>query len=417
MNKVYVDDDMLESYPSYNAAADAFLEHIAFENITLDTDIQVNLNIGSDDVFSTCAMEAIGETVKNMASKAKSNIVTYSKKLINFLFGWLIEFFKGSINIKKAMAKSYEKARTYLKKLNELERAARSADKESEIEITDFGNCVVVGLVMTQGIMWSIRAMSESLKSISATEGNDTAKSKTNTRAFEMLSALTQSCAELYALIGSINISNTKEIISSLKSHQYDVGKMLVNSGAFEEAEKKYNKVRSEQVTKVAESRVENNKGISSDEDKKEMEGDVKLKTANSLQAKYKGKMEETVKYMSDPDKATMSYSAAYDELRIKLDLFINISKANKWDMEKYISGVEKVRRGLMKEVNNMNVDEVNEKTVSTLLQKVIDIGNSFGQVKKSAGEVVKRVVSAIDGMTTDVAKLGSKLVKIGGND
>ena len=65
-------------------------------------------------------------------------------------------------------------------------------------------------------------------------------------------------------------------------------------------------------------------------------------------------------------------------------------------------------------EISNIDVTNVNEKVVSELLQKIISVGNNLGQIQRSAGVVAKRVSACIDGMTTDVAKLGSKLIKIG---
>ena len=172
--RIYMDGDMLESYANYDDAANHFLDTIALENIHLDTEIQLEFGIADDDLFSEYAMEAIGETVKNMASKAKSNFVTYAKKLINFLFGWLINFFRGAANVKKTMANAYNKAKDYLKKLNELERKARGANKEETIEITDFGNCVLVGLTMMQAIMVSSENLGKAMGDIAKTQARST---------------------------------------------------------------------------------------------------------------------------------------------------------------------------------------------------------------------------------------------------
>lgn len=123
--------------------------------------------------------------------------------------------------------------------------------------------------------------------------------------------------------------------------------------------------------------------------------------------------MEETAKYIQEPAKAEMSYTKAFDELRSKLMIFVDISKANKWDFEKHISAVEKIRRGLEKEVSNMNASEENEEYISKLLKHIVAVGNAVGQVQRSMSETVGAVSRCIDGMTTDVAKLGSKLTTI----
>lgn len=404
--RIYMDEDMLESYGSIHEASEAFLNHISLENMTLDTELQLEFGFDNDDLFSTQAMEAISDTVKNMASKAKSNFVTYAKKLINFLFGWLINFFRGATNVKKAMRSSYEKARTYLKKLNEYESKARSASKDSNIEITDYGNCVVVGLSMIQMVIIMFEELSAKLKKVSETSGDNNDKSIGNNRAFKMLTILLRDITDLYFQIGSIDISNTSDLVSRLKAGQWSV---KAAADSFDEktknakAEDKF-KIETDEAGKVNANTVV---------DMNELDLTIDERFNKETIAKFKARIEETSKYLSEPNKAEMTYTKAFDELRSKLNIFINISKANKWDFEKHVSAVEKIRRGLEKEISNIDTNEVNEKYVSKLLQYIVNLGNSIGQVQKSMSTVTKSVVGCIDGMTTDVAKLGSKLTTI----
>lgn len=417
MSRIYMDADMLESYASYNEAADSFLEQIALENMTLDAKLQINFEIADNDLFSASAMEAISDTVKNMASKAKSNFVTYAKKLINFLFGWLINFFKGTVNVKKAMKNSFDKAKTYLKKLNELESKARGSNKEENIEITDFGNCVVVGLVMIQAIISASSKIGEGLKNAStSTSGisNSDNKNVGSTRAFKMLDVLLNDLQDLYAIVGSINISDTAEMIKGLKATQYNVYEWM---GKFKGEANELKKNKHSESAGDEVDRIKSGDEAAPDDENSNSEFDQRVKSGgtNKLEGTYKTRLEETAKYMSEPNKSEMSLMTAYDELRSKLNLFISISKANKWDLEKNIAAAEKIRRGLEKEVSNMEVSDVNEKSISQLLQRIINVGNNLGQIQRSAGTVTKEVVKCIDGMTVDVAKLGSRLIKIGG--
>lgn len=417
MSRIYMDADMLESYASYNEAADSFLEQIALENMTLDAKLQINFEIADNDLFSASAMEAISDTVKNMASKAKSNFVTYAKKLINFLFGWLINFFKGTVNVKKAMKNSFDKAKTYLKKLNELESKARGSNKEENIEITDFGNCVVVGLVMIQAIISASSKIGEGLKNAStSTSGisNSDNKNVGSTRAFKMLDVLLNDLQDLYAIVGSINISDTAEMIKGLKATQYNVYEWM---GKFKGEANELKKNKHSESAGDEVDRIKSGDEAAPNDENSNSEFDQRVKSGgtNKLEGTYKTRLEETAKYMSEPNKSEMSLMTAYDELRSKLNLFISISKANKWDLEKNIAAAEKIRRGLEKEVSNMAVSDVNEKSISQLLQRIINVGNNLGQIQRSAGTVTKEVVKCIDGMTVDVAKLGSRLIKIGG--
>lgn len=420
--RIYMDSDMLESYANYNEAANSFLDGIALENIGLDTEIQINFGISDDDVFSDHAMEAIGETVKNMASKAKSNFVTYAKKLINFLFGWLIRFFQGAVKVKEGMKKSYEKARTYLKKLNEFERQARGASQEDKIEITDWGNCVLVGLVMIQAIIVSSNSIGSGLKETAAATGTNENK-ETTSRGFNMMNTLLERLQKLYAVIGSIDISKPTELLSKLKAANYNIPEMIKGfDGAATELANKSSKEADKELNESGEKvKAEKDRMLGT------MSSDAAKETANAqntrksldksvskLESTYKSRLEDTAKYMSEPDKAEMSLTQAYDELRMKLKLFLDISKANKWDLEKNISAAEKIRRGLEKEINAIDMTTANEKDVSALLQKIMSVGNNLGQIQRSAGIVVKQVVSCIDGLTVDVAKLGSRVVKLG---
>ena len=538
--RIYMDQDMLESYASYNDAANCFLDSIALENIHLDTTLQMEFDIIDDDLFSNYACETIGETVKNMASKAKSNFVTYAKKLVNFLFGWLIRFFTGSANVKQAMSKSYAKARDYLKKLNELERKARSADKEEQIEITDYGNCIVVGLFMMQAIMITSKQLGQDLNqaynNTRTEKDNGDNKNSSTTRAFKMIDVMLDKLAILFATVGSIEINKTGALVSKLKTNNFNVeevmkgydpaakelkNKTMKDAGAVESfgfnfglnfqgiGMEKDNDKKDEEESKVinmkeakelaekakkgdarAASRLATMISGSGVKDRKEEDGklvvedlvldgkgnnqevkgnkikenessdtgskdeiikskfdksnndkkdgndnppepekeltpnekaekklDAKSSATTKLEEAYKERLQDTAKYMSDPDKADMSLSEAFDELRNGLTMFMSISKGNKWDLEKHIKAAEKIRRGIEKELNTISITNVNDKVVSDLLSRILKVGNHLGQVERSAGVVVKRITACIDGMTTDVVKLGSKLVKIGETD
>lgn len=408
--RIYMDSDMLESYANYNEAADHFLHGIALENITLDTEIQIEFGISDDDVFSDYAMEAIGETVKNMASKAKSNFVTYAKKLINFLFGWLIKFFQGTTNVKKAMRASYEKATTYLKKLNELERKARGADKEQQIEITDWGNCVLVGLTMIQVIIISTQNLGAGLREAASNTANDNGDGKNNstTRGFKMMDVLLKKLETLFGLVSSIDISKPQALIQGLRAANYDIAKMVKTYESHGKDAVKSARLDVQKEAQQAPGSVKN------ENDANNYSKNTRQKVVNKLEGTYKQRLEDTAKYMSEPNKTDMSISDAYDELRTKLKLFIDLSKANKWDLEKNISSAEKIRRGLEKEINAIDLTTVNEKDLSLLLQRIVSVGNNLGQIQRSAGIVVKQVARCIEGLTVDVAKLGSKVIKMG---
>ena len=153
MERIYMDEFHYESYDNYKEALEAWSEraaHTQWElNAALDYDIGVEMNGLSDILLfdekkleEYIGTEGIKDKVKNMASRVKSNLTIWIKKFINFFFAWIVNFFKGVVNIRKSLKAGFDKAKAYVKKMNEMSGKLGSNDKDSEgenktVKVTD----------------------------------------------------------------------------------------------------------------------------------------------------------------------------------------------------------------------------------------------------------------------------------------
>lgn len=225
-----------ETYSSLDIACKSFNERIAMENIENDVRLEIATGLTADKLFSDVALEGIGDSIANMASKAKSNIVAYSKKLVNMLFGWLINFFRGGSSMKEIMRNNYEKAKKYLKKLNEIESNVRGLNQDETISIRDNGTCVIIGLTMLQSIKVVVENTKNSLSNV-----------KNESDISAAFSSFVGILVKLYSTLGNINVSNAKDLKVTLRADKWNVDNILQRSetgasGKITEAEVRRNK-------------------------------------------------------------------------------------------------------------------------------------------------------------------------------
>lgn len=399
MIEIKMDEAGYEVYYSLDEAVKAFTHNIALENATLDLDI--GLLLESDvDPFSNYGMEAISDRVKEMASKAKSNFVLYAKKLINLLFGWLIKFFKGVVDVKKSMSENYNKAKKYIEALNKYESQARQSN-EKTIEITNSGNIVVYGLTTIQLIIRCMDHIGVGMKEMASVDPKTTSNYGVG---LQIMGGMIKSLNTMYSAIDQLEVSDMANMERQIRSYNFDITKMFENfkdnSGQHrtnKENQKFADKVKADQKVK------------------QDTRDNAKSEVAGEMKSNFKARMEQAQKFMSTPEREEMSCDKAWDYLKNQLTLFIGISKANKWDVEKYVKGAENARRKLTKILDSMNVSAQNEDSIKSALSEIVEVGNMLAQLQKSSGTIVKTVSSALNMMMTDVTKLGSVLTTIGG--
>lgn len=401
MIEIKMDEVGYEIYHSLDEAVKAFSHNIALESATLDLDIGLMLE-SEVDPFSNYGMEAINEKVKEMASKAKSNFVLYAKKLINFFFGWIIKFIQGTVNIKKDMSSNYSKAQKYLKALNKYETQARQAS-EKTVQVTNSGNIVVYGLTVIQLIIQSIQHIAGGLDEMKSIDPKNTSNSGVG---LQVVASMIKVLRSLYAAISEIPTEDASKLEKMIRSTQYDISKLFKIQ--IEDSGKAFQRKESTAVTNAVNKRNDGKVNVSDFDD-------AKAAVDANIKSDFKTKMELSKKFMSKPERVDMKCPEAWDYLRNQLIIFIGISKANKWDIEKYVKSAENARRSLVKTLDQLDPSSQNEEIIRQALKDVVEVGNMLAALQNSAGAVFKGVSGALNMLMTDVTKLGSVLTTIGG--
>lgn len=401
MIEIKMDEVGYEIYHSLDEAVKAFSHNIALESATLDLDIGLMLE-SEVDPFSNYGMEAINEKVKEMASKAKSNFVLYAKKLINFFFGWIIKFIQGTVNIKKDMSSNYSKAQKYLKALNKYETQARQAS-EKTVQVTNSGNIVVYGLTVIQLIIQSIQHIAGGLDEMKSIDPKNTSNSGVG---LQVVASMIKVLRSLYAAISEIPTEDAGKLEKMIRSTQYDISKLFKIQ--IEDSGKAFQRKESTAVTNAVNKRNDGKVNVSDFDD-------AKAAVDANIKSDFKTKMELSKKFMSKPERVDMKCPEAWDYLRNQLIIFIGISKANKWDIEKYVKSAENARRSLVKTLDQLDPSSQNEEIIRQALKDVVEVGNMLAALQNSAGAVFKGVSGALNMLMTDVTKLGSVLTTIGG--
>lgn len=393
MIEIKMDEAGYEVYYSLDEAVKSFSHNIALENATLDLDI--GLLLDSDvDPFSNYGMEAISETVKEMASKAKSNFILYAKKLINFFFGWALKFLSGAVNIKKSMSKNYAKATKYLKALNGYENQARQSS-EKTIEITNAGNIIVYGLTMVQLMKWIIVGFTQACE-----EANDD-------KELIDLFATTYQIKDITILVQGLPLNDSGALEKMLNRYQYNIESMV--KGQVQDSTSKNADRIQKNVDKVSKYK----KNASPDDLKNAAD-----KTRDNISSENEGKAAALLnikKFMSEPERRELKCPDAFDYLRTQLKMFISISKANKWDFESQVKKAENVRRKIYKALDSVDTTKFDEKSLNAALKNVVATGNELSHYQNTVSGTMKVINKCMDMMMTDVTRLGSILTTLGG--
>ena len=406
MMEIKMDEAGYEVYYSLDEAVKAFSHNIALENATLDLDI--GLLLESDvDPFSNYGMEAIGERVKEMASKAKSNFVLYAKKLINLIFGWFIKLIKGVVDIKKSMSANYQKATKYLKALNGYESQARQSS-EKTVKITDSGEYVLAGLTFIQFAMQYMNEIGNQLK---AAKGQAENKKLTST-----ILAMTNPTKKLAVALVNL-FRNGKgddvfgQIDQTLRGVDYNCQTLYKNYTS-DEAVNKYETFMKEDAADKNADDVKNGKpGVADSNEFDEKVGQADKEAQNAA----KWSISNINQVFQDAESVEVKCPEAFDSLRGQLKAFIGISKANKWNFETYAKSIENARRSLMQQLDRIKPNDKNEDDVSQALKAIVDCGNTVAKIQASSMSMMKKINSYMNTLITDVTKLGSVLTTIGG--
>ena len=178
--RIYMDDFHYESYANIKEALESWQEYTTNSSIEVsyELDSQVDFDglssiimFDEERLQEIIGTEGLKDKVKNMASRVKSNLGLWIKKFINFFFGWIIRFFKGIVNIRKSLKSGFDKAKAYIKKMNEMSSklGKEFKDKEGENKVVKCTDAAA-GLIQALGVVlvttWSLDKLTEMFKGL-----------------------------------------------------------------------------------------------------------------------------------------------------------------------------------------------------------------------------------------------------------
>lgn len=434
MERIYMDEFHYESYDNYKEALEAWSEraaHTQWElNAALDYDIGVEMNGLSDILLfdekkleEYIGTEGIKDKVKNMASRVKSNLTIWIKKFINFFFAWIVNFFKGVVNIRKSLKAGFDKAKAYVKKMNEMSGKLGSNDKDSEgenktVKVTDASPLLIKCLstvLISSYLLGKLGPLLNTVKSdvqnadkVDSESGQGKSiDKKTIEDIIDKLSV------GVIALGGGVSACDPRDgdYFTVLKNAKFSIETIANDVDSLKPAlTKKYKDDQrvgfiANMLKKIGAGKSEEKIDTSEAKDYKETIGAIK------------NVLTENAKDMDDLEPEEMEYTKAFAIIKESLNAFINIAGANKslWNFEKVAEGFEKVRRRLLPLIDKYNPED--DKESNELFNKIASIGNLMSSVSSNANKCMQNVNKYLDTVITDASRLGAAMTSATGKN
>nr|DAU58804.1 MAG TPA: internal head protein [Caudoviricetes sp.] len=433
MERIYMDEFHYESYDNYKEALEAWSEraaHTQWElNAALDYDIGVEMNGLSDILLfdekkleEYIGTEGIKDKVKNMASRVKSNLTIWIKKFINFFFAWIVNFFKGVVNIRKSLKAGFDKAKAYVKKMNEMSGKLGSNDKDSEgenktVKVTDASPLLIKCLstvLISSYLLGKLGPLLNTVKSdvqnadkVDSESGQGkTIDKKTIEDIIDKLSA------GVIALGGGVSACDPRDgdYFTVLKNAKFSIETIANDVKSLEPAlNKKYKDERKSGFIAKQWKKITGKSNENPD--------DSEVKDYKETIGAIKNVLTENAKDMDDLEPEEMEYTKAFAIIKESLNAFINIAGANKslWNFEKVAEGFEKVRRRLLPLIDKYNPED--DKESNELFNKIASIGNLMSSVSSNANKCMQNVNKYLDTVITDASRLGAAMTSATGKN
>ena len=438
MERIYMDEFHYESYDNYKEALEAWSEraaHTQWElNAALDYDIGVEMNGLSDILLfdekkleEYIGTEGIKDKVKNMASRVKSNLTIWIKKFINFFFAWIVNFFK--VNIRKSLKAGFDKAKAYVKKMNEMSGKLGSNDKDSEgenktVKVTDASPLLIKCLstvLISSYLLGKLGPLLNTVKSdvqnadkVDSESGQG--KSIDKSVIEDIISKLS---VGVIALGGGVSACDPRDgdYFTVLKKAQFSIETVAKDVDSLKPALNK--KYKNEQETNFIVGSLEAILGSESaivNFLKKDKESSQAMDYKGAIGA-IKNVLTENAKDMDDLEPEEMEYTKAFAIIKESLNAFVNIAGANKslWNFEKVAEGFEKVRRRLLPLIDKYNPED--DKESNELFNKIASIGNLMSSVSSNANKCMQNVNKYLDTVITDASRLGAAMTSATGKN
>lgn len=440
--RIYMDDFHYESYANIKEALESWQEYTTNSSIEVsyELDSQVDFDglssiimFDEERLQEIIGTEGLKDKVKNMASRVKSNLGLWIKKFINFFFGWIIRFFKGIVNIRKSLKSGFDKAKAYIKKMDEMSSklGKEFKDKEGENKVVKCTDAAA-GLIQALGVVlvttWSLDKLTEMFKGL--VESNEVVQEeKKDADTPKEQKKVVESGAELLikqlmvgitatgSLIAMINPLNN-EFYTKIQKTNYDLIKYLNEINTSEdELVKTVASVIKSTVGDVAKVIVKFIKALFGEDSAKEEAlkqaiNDVQVyKEAVSTLKKVLGDSAERVT-VNEPEEKP--YDKAFMQVKHALTAFVTLAQNNKklWNFELVAQKLEKVKRKLISKLSKDYTDYGNDEG-EAMFNEVVATGQLMAAIANNTQKCMQSVNSLLDAVITDAARLGAGMTSV----
>lgn len=440
--RIYMDDFHYESYANIKEALESWQEYTTNSSIEVsyELDSQVDFDglssiimFDEERLQEIIGTEGLKDKVKNMASRVKSNLGLWIKKFINFFFGWIIRFFKGIVNIRKSLKSGFDKAKAYIKKMDEMSSklGKEFKDKEGENKVVKCTDAAA-GLIQALGVVlvttWSLDKLAEMFKDLVdanevVKEEKDTAedlKKKENavkSGAELLMKKLMVAVVATGSLIAMINPLNSA-FYTKIKAEEYNLIAYL------EKIKTQDNELKTAVETSIKNSStgivnalVTFIKFLFGGKDSSELVSNENIgnvqeyKEAVSTLKKVLGDSAERVT-VNEPEEKP--YNKAFMQVKHALTAFVTLAQNNKklWNFELVAQKLEKVKRKLISKLSKDYTDYGNDEG-EDMFNEVVATGQLMTAIANNTQKCMQSVNSLLDAVITDAARLGAGMTSV----
>lgn len=439
--RIYMDDFHYESYANIKEALESWQEYTTNSSIEVsyELDSQVDFDglssiimFDEERLQEIIGTEGLKDKVKNMASRVKSNLGLWIKKFINFFFGWIIRFFKGIVNIRKSLKSGFDKAKAYIKKMDEMSSklGKEFKDKEGENKVVKCTDAAA-GLIQALGVVlvttWSLDKLTEMFKNLVETnevvkeEKNDAPDKKSEENAVKagaelLVKQLMVAIIAMGGLIASINPLNSG-FYDKIKAKSYSIDDYLTE---LKNSKDELIKVVKEtvktdgRVLSTVVAFIKKLFGVSND-------GDDELANAIKDVQEYKEAVSTLKKVLGDSaERVTVNepeekpYNKAFMQVKHALTAFVTLAQNNKklWNFELVAQKLEKVKRKLISKLSKDYTDYGNDEG-EAMFNEVVATGQLMAAIANNTQKCMQSVNSLLDAVITDAARLGAGMTSV----
>lgn len=420
--KIIMDDLGLETYASSLDALNAFAANIQKSETEVNAILEweyADEDLNIDEIWS-CepSMEGIKERVKEMASKAKSNIVTWAQKLIDLIFNTFVRIIKGQKADSEVLKKNYDSAITYIKSLKELESVA--SKNSGTIKISDWGRSNLQVMVLILAISYSLthtlKEMHEFIGGIYTKRVNqdDPNKMVVFSLNLQVILGLIRKVVLMCGLVMATDVFQGS-FYEDFKNMNFNYNEVIKNAAGLKYTNTNIDMSKVINATKTIMDDIThtdpNNDDVFTDFKRiKDIYEDADIKRVRAEALKY---MNQNLEKINNPKTSELEYKVAYDYILENLEMFVSVSENNRelWKFDRYIKDTENLRRKMNDVVKLIRDD--NEDYMKFILNVILETGGLFTAIVNNVEKAAKLHDNIIHNFMDDSVKLGRILKKI----